>query len=1793
MAEILKEWLTERLQRPIKWEATEFGDMMKNGNVVANVLLSYHVINEEKVFLIRPSNAPVDVANNWKYLADWLRDVDVYLTEVELSNIMDGKGSALLRLFYQLFLHLDKRDRTNFLKRERKMVSSLVEKINHRFDVKKVDEDEESAVDDLSRPLLNEQHYIDWQRKKAAQVKDTYDYVRYKYSKMMEKIEESKTPCWQYVPPKVKKLSSKEKTDMETFSQKYPCKFENYTYEELLGMEEESEERRKSFVDTEWAKHYLEDLYCRLRRKEDSEEFQTQLRNVISNSLWDLSVGEEEAIVDLDLAKKSMKLSQFEKQMCTQIMETKQQARNLVKNRIDAEREYADQRDLQFNQYLDNLKEQIHMEVVEIDFEKHRQEMLHKKLYAEKMKRKRQHYYEICYETMLSLVDYATKYAYFRRLLDDDIPEHFIHEWKTLYFRKQPIFDILDPMEDLLKEHALEEEPAPEEEEIIRLELDRQDALNDSEFMEYHNYSYPWTLDLLLPNYDHESEERKYEYLGTRILGHLVYTLLEIKYPYPPPRPPADLPDFPSKGLIRNLPDKAITIPMQTLLNHCRIHVVRLETAINFCLRQFKHEMIGCTDIEISYDKFGAAAPDEEGREFIKVLKADDEMYSKTSDGNISAISGPIPPNCKQTQTPKTLPEEDITLSTPAELGKYAYEALSFGDSLTDHLVCAMLVEYIKDQEDINGFVIINYPNSYREAQILEETFSGREPPTEGDLDDRDDIYLEESIVKHRKKEKDPFKEIRVSRIVNNPHKRKIEEPFQSYFTCYLKLKETEDILQEYIIWDLTSENSELIDRFYAALGMNYSMYYEVIEKDLLAQICKYIIGDYSLPLKSNERLFGGNVLSLLDFPLSDDRRTKSKTIKPEASTIKSKDKLRRSSKGSRSNTNPEFEVVKAPDSTDEVRDDTIAILEEVAEEEVEMKSVTTTEEIKILAGEEEWDYGVLPISEIIGIALATCWEQIEKTYIHDLEQLFFAKRLQMNCVIPYTRFLKDKMEQIIRLPSHKQDLVSRFQKEYNNFEDDWRDVHLTKNEWHCRIIELKNKLYNICDERKIFSEQQRQSLIMENWTAEELITMANTYISCMQTELNRSVLTFQALHDFYFAMIKKMPPHDRLTSKDLIKVCKELEESGGGGGKKPVEDKIYRQLKAAFQDMQLKNIQIDYSNNPLNMIIENNVKFAQKVIKDINDHYRSVISKEYSELAKMVPAVKKKDENASQESINLEELFKSNGLKCIDEWIMGINGEMYRANLRLQALQHKCYQDMRLFNNMIYNAFTDIQNSINAYYMNEIKSVDRLCKYLQLAVENGKKIPELLVLDQDTFIIDPNLLLFTKPQPAPETGDLTEMVDSIEFKIGQLARLRTQFKIVAPNGIALQQAFVYLIQDFIFFGKESCEGSLFPELWKRIDPEQVTKLVYLLFGETAYVDWRDFLVYCLNVRYPTIEELLETRKKFRCSDPNSTELVDRDVFINEELWFEVDFDTEDRYSLLRKNLIKHFLFELFECAENKMNYSAFLLAFCKSVDPIEGFAAALSMAVGKKTCYVYEECEEVVCKLIEQKQYRDACLACAHKCTNEFLDQLIANVIDFCAGTSITEIQFTEVEEKKGGKGKKAGKGKEGKDGKEGKGGKVESSQSARTPKAKEKSVQDSRTQAQSDTNMKISTYICGPCAEEAMPEEKPVELDKVVEEESALFIDPDLAYTVTQETIWNVLRICLPWHFVLFPEEKKTPYVGQVEEVMKKLAVNTDSGDIYVSMFVADPVICKLLNRVNKFTALNLVHEVRKVCM
>ena len=61
------------------------------------------------------------------------------------------------------------------------------------------------------------------------------------------------------------------------------------------------------------------------------------------------------------------------------------------------------------------------------------------------------------------------------------------------------------------------------------------------------------------------------------------------------------------------------------------------------------------------------------------------------------------------------------------------------------------------------------------------------------------------------------------------------------------------------------------------------------------------------------------------------------------------------------------------------------------------------------------------------------------------------------------------------------------------------RDDEETCSEMHQRVDDLRETLWNICDERKDQAEQERSLIMLDGWLDDRLGILSNHYISLMQ----------------------------------------------------------------------------------------------------------------------------------------------------------------------------------------------------------------------------------------------------------------------------------------------------------------------------------------------------------------------------------------------------------------------------------------------------------------------------------------------------------------------------------------------------------------------------------------------------------------------------------------------------------------------------------------------------------------------
>lgn len=173
-----------------------------------------------------------------------------------------------------------------------------------------------------------------------------------------------------------------------------------------------------------------------------------------------------------------------------------------------------------------------------------------------------------------------------------------------------------------------------------------------------------------------------------------------------------------------------------------------------------------------------------------------------------------------------------------------------------------------------------------------------------------------------------------------------------------------------------------------------------------------------------------------------------------------------------------------------------------------------------------------------------------------------------------------------------------------------------------------------------------------------------------------------------------------------------------------------------------------------------------------------------------------------------------------------------------------------------------------------------------RFAVEEARPIRRELLLEGDRFAVRRNILMF--PEDPPAVVPLAEAPSPLRFRMAQLARLLNVLRRVAPRGTLSERGLVYVLQDLVSCGEEDCLPPAVPCAWRRLRPPDIEGLIARLFGPDGLerVEWREFIVYAMDLPVPSHEDILRARAAFRRQDPESREMIERDRWRTTPLWF-------------------------------------------------------------------------------------------------------------------------------------------------------------------------------------------------------------------------------------------------------------------------------------------------------------------
>lgn len=713
----------------------------------------------------------------------------------------------------------------------------------------------------------------------------------------------------------------------------------------------------------------------------------------------------------------------------------------------------------------------------------------------------------------------------------------------------------------------------------------------------------------------------------------------------------------------------------------------------------------------------------------------------------------------------------------------------------------------------------------------------------------------------------------------------------------------------------------------------------------------------------------------------------------------------------------------------------------------------TTKESLQsktVRPGDEEWQFVALPLIDDMAVILATIWENLENCYLQNLEDICFENRMINLRLVPYSTYVKETVKKVAAKPDLRQDLVSQFQKYYMSIDKNLRVLSEVKNHIFCKVLEMQQHLWQIIDDKRNEVESKRKEIIHENWLVNELCMLINNYLSLIQTEFDRSVGTFKLVSDYYLSMLEKTPTATINSQLLYTKVTKVTEDNLMTGPYEVLQNtKDAEHITSFFRSSSNQSVANVVAQNLIDCRERDKVikiidTFIPREVVRMSTVFQSVthtflvqikteedfliaaskkLAKERNATEKGDKSVKpvkkgsekpqgkknstgksKKLSDKSSDQVKGKDLLQNividdNSLEfdrtqkesLLAEWKFAVDTECDRFKLRMNLISNRAQEDIIEFYCYLESVFCDLLGTNLSTYDIDINNTNKLCDYLRTAIEEEAVLTYPLVLKRSEFFVNITNNL-AKEHKYDEIKELFEQNQDCYFTISQLKKLMGIFKIAGPHGVIRKQPFCYIIQDLMLFNDNNNQPHL-PRLWNLLNESQLHFVLEGIFGLEYGINWRDFLIYNLEIPFPSSDEIISLRKQFMCYDLESTEVASMEVYDSIKLWFEQDLPNNPQEGL-RFALIKELLSEMFQVNETMINYTALLLYFCKDYDPKIGLKKALCLSIGKNVIISEKELDET---LKEEAEIKASVM--------NLLENIIYSIVNNKEGTLIYEI--------------------------------------------------------------------------------------------------------------------------------------------------------------------------------------------
>uniref|UniRef100_A0A674HYF3 Sperm flagellar 2 n=1 Tax=Terrapene triunguis TaxID=2587831 RepID=A0A674HYF3_9SAUR len=805
---------------------------------------------------------------------------------------------------------------------------------------------------------------------------------------------------------------------------------------------------------------------------------------------------------------------------------------------------------------------------------------------------------------------------------------------------------------------------------------------------------------------------------NNNILGHVVHRLMDIVYPPMPEPPPPVFPPFPIQGCVLGKLFSGKSTCVKFLEEACNIQVLSIDTLVQDSIKAFHESEMKSESSLIPREAEGSGKQNEVSASFISDLTV--IRNSGCSELPEHDISTTYPFNCSFSQ-----------LSVRACLGAASEKLLKKGTNIPDELLVDIMVEAIKRTPQKKGWVMDGFPMTINQAKLLEKALTGSDPDK---AETKDEKSKKPSLVTDPAAPKDPPLSppaFDFALLLDISDTAVLER------MAGMKEREKIDLVRDQIQHRIAGflDNWPKLEKWFSVQQNILVKVNGETEKNLLCKRIKEILLE-EIAKKENRSKFLNLFFSYENF-----------NIKIYGS-VRGKSPGKKSSPGTPEDLPPPTLIGPPP----------------------------------IKPGSDEWVYIDEPLPKEIPEFLVPYWETVENTYENTIKTILGCLREERYSVIHYLADNRNHFKDYLKRPDHKQEFVSQWQSDYNSIADDlWEDEE-TKAELHQRVTDLRDRLWDICENRREEAEQERSDIMNDGWLPDHMGILMNHFFSLMQVEVDRFQDTKRFLHDYYRGMEGKMPTEacqefTRIPLLDIVNVEIPMVP------RRPPSPEI-NVIKQKSKAIQLKSNKEGNSSESIIFNFGADEKLItdtwQAAVTAISNMVRNALFSKDSQIGVPSPAPVVE---ATPIPLTSEELKKQElKLKMKQEYFSALEYEEEAAKSRLQLIKTKVLTFVEELVMKAEETYKYMEKWLGARFLAEMSSVDKLTEIARHHVECSTRIQYELVLDETDFFISNDVKVIPDPIPPPRPPPVETSVNGT-LTISQLSTLHKQFLQVAPKG--------------------------------------------------------------------------------------------------------------------------------------------------------------------------------------------------------------------------------------------------------------------------------------------------------------------------------------------------------------------------------------------------------------------------